>query len=211
MIREQPSDKPIPHEQSATPLRRSGGYRLLWLILVAVAGLLGYFQILGRVDSKLTQEIAARLRKEFPQHYVTVDRARLISGQSITIDGLRIAKPTDQGLRDVMRIGRIVCNGPFDVVGLAQGQLPVESIVVDSADISLWPLSNGRWNVEEFLRGGVKPTRIPAMEIRSGLIRIGQETGAKRSEVICHDLRASMIPSLSGMPSQNKSSRDQCR
>lgn len=206
MIREQPSDKPIPHEQSAKPLRRSGGYRLLWLILVAVAGLLGYFQILGRVDSKLTQEIAARLRKEFPQHYVTVDRARLISGQSITIDGLRIAKPTDQGLRDVMRIGRIVCNGPFDVVGLAQGQLPVESIVVDSADISLWPLSNGRWNVEEFLRGGVKPTRIPAMEIRSGLIRIGQETGAKRSEVICHDLRASMIPSLSGMPSQNKSS-----
>ena len=91
---------------------------------------------MGRVDSKLTSEIIRILRKEFPRHYVTVDRARLISGQSITIDGLRIAKSTDQGLRDVVRLGRIVCNGPIDLVGLAQGQLPVDRVVIDSADLS---------------------------------------------------------------------------
>jgi hypothetical protein len=187
-------DKPILHERSAAGSNR-GGYRALWLLLLAVVGLLGYFQFIGRIDNRLTQEIAARLRKQFPQHYVSVDRARLISGQSITIDGLRIAKPTDQGLRDIARIGRIVCHGPFDVVGLAQGQVPMERIVIDSADIRLWPLSNGRWNIEEFFRGGTKAERFPALEIRSGLLRLGHETGVNRSEVICHDLRASAVPS----------------
>ncbi|MFO0011651.1 MAG: AsmA-like C-terminal region-containing protein [Planctomycetota bacterium] len=191
MVAKQSDDKSIPVKPSSAH-RRAGGNRILWTLLVAIVGLLGYFQFIGRVDTRLTEEIVQRLRKEFPQHYVSVDRARLLTGQSITIDGLRIAKPTDQGLRDIVRVGRLVCNGPFDVVGLAQGQLPLESVVIDSADVSLWPLSNGRWNVEEFPSGGAKSFRLPLVEIRSGMIRIGHETGANRSEIICHDLRASL-------------------
>ncbi len=198
MVPNQSIDRPIPRERSETVSGRRGGYRLLWLMLLGVVGLLGYFQLIGRVDTRLTQSIVSRLREEFPQHHISVDRARLIAGQSITIDGLRIAKPTDQGLREVVRIGRIVCNGPFDIVGLSQGQLPVESVVVDSADIRLWPLSNGRWNIEEFFRKGSKPQRLPTLDVRSGLLRIGHETGVQRSEVICHDLRASVIPVSDG-------------
>ena len=121
--------------------------RLVWLLLLAIAGLWGYYFLLGRVDHKLTSEIIRRLRREFPHHYVSVDRARLIAGQSITVDGLRIAKTTDQGLRDVVRIGRIVCNGPLELVGLAQGQLPIESVTVDSVELCIWPLSSGRWSI----------------------------------------------------------------
>jgi hypothetical protein len=158
--------------------------------MIAIVGLFGYSQMISRVDTHLTQEIVKRLRREWPNHYVSVDRARLIAGQSITMDGLRIAKPTDQGLRDIVRVGRVVCNGPFDWIGLAQGQIPLESVVIDGAEISLWPLSNGRWNIEELPKEGGRPLRLPSMEVRSGMVRIGHETGSIRSEMICHDLRA---------------------
>jgi len=130
------------------------------------------------------------LRQEFPHHYVSVDRARLLAGQSITVDGLRIAKTTDQGLRDVVRIGRIVCNGPLELVGLAQGQLPIESVTVDSVELCIWPLSSGRWSIQEFSTGKPFPARFPQIQIRSGLVRIGHETGGADREIICHDLRA---------------------
>jgi hypothetical protein len=198
VVQEQAINKSTPNELSAASRDRVWEYRIVWMLLLASVGLFGYFQLIGRVDNRLTQEIVQRLRKELPQHFISVDRARLISGQSITIDGLRISKPTDQGLRDVARIGRIVCNGPIDLVGLAQGQLPIESIVIDSADLSLWPLSNGRWNIEEFSSGKPLKSRLPSIDIRSGLIRIGHETGGDGSEIICHDLRASMNSSIVG-------------
>jgi hypothetical protein len=171
---------------------RTWEHRLVWLLLLSIAGLLAYFHLIGRVDSQLTREITRVLRREFPRHHVSVDRARLISGQSITIDGLRIAQPTDQGLRDVVRMGRVTCNGPIDLVGLAQGQLPVESVVVDSLDVSLWPLSSGRWNIEDFSGGKPLPKRFPSIQVRSGLIRIGHETGGAGREIICHDLQVDM-------------------
>nr|MCU0706653.1 4-alpha-glucanotransferase [Pirellula sp.] len=196
MVQKQAINNSIPHTPTAASRDRVWEYRIVWMLLLAIVGLFGYFHIIGHVDNRLTNEIVQRLRLELPHHYVSVDRARLISGQSITIDGLRIAKPTDQGLRDIARIGRIVCNGPIDLVGLAQGQLPIESVVIDSADLSLWPLSNGRWNLEEFATGK-KPLkeRLPSIDIRSGLIRIGHETGGGGSEIICHDLQASLSPS----------------
>lgn len=186
-----PSDT---HDRRVPSKGRGWEHRLVWLLLIAIAGFLGYFQLVGRVDTQLTQEIVRRLRAAFPRHYVSVDRARLISGQGITIDGLRIAKPTDQGLRDVVRIGKIVCNGPLDLIGLAQGQLPIESVLVDSVDLSVWPLSNGRWNLEEFSSDRPAPSSFPAVHIRSGMIRLGHETGGGGSELICHDLRAQISP-----------------
>jgi hypothetical protein len=187
------------NEATSAPNKRRDNVfesRLVWLLLLAIAGLWGYYFLLGRVDHKLTSEIIRRLRREFPHHYVSVDRARLIAGQSITVDGLRIAKTTDQGLRDVVRIGRIVCNGPLELVGLAQGQLPIESVTVDSVELCIWPLSSGRWSITEFSSGKPFPTRFPEIQIRSGLVRIGHETGGADREIICHDLRvhASLAP-----------------
>jgi hypothetical protein len=75
-------------------------------------------------------------------------------------------------------------------VGLAQGQVPLEGVVIDSADVSLWPLSSGRWNIEEFSSGKPMRQNFPTIQIRSGLVRLGHETGGAEREIICHDLRA---------------------
>ncbi len=165
-------------------------HRIVWLLLFAILGLWCYFYLIGRVDTKLTSEVILRLRKEFPSHIVTVDRAYFLAGKSITIEGIRIAKPTDQGLRDVIRCGRVVCSGPLELIGLAQGQLPVQHVAADGLEISLWPMSDGRFSIQELSNPKPLSPSFPAIDIRSGFVRIGAETGRSEEEIVLHDLRA---------------------
>jgi hypothetical protein len=181
---------PAKHLPSSEPKASARGFRFLWLIVLAALGIASYFLLIDRVDHQLTSEVLRQLRKQFPQHLISVDRARLVHGQSITIDGIRISKPTDQGLRDVVRVGRVVCHGPLDVLGLVQGQLPIETVVVDGLEACLWPLPNGQWCVQELSSGKPLSDRFPAIEVRSGLLRLGHETGGTEREIICHDLQA---------------------
>ena len=67
-------------------------HRLVWILLFSILGLWCYFFLIGRVDSKLTSEIVKQFRKEFPGHFVSIDRAHFQAGQSITIEGIRIAR-----------------------------------------------------------------------------------------------------------------------
>jgi hypothetical protein len=80
------------HNHPVDPNRRGHvrvwEYRFLWLLIFCFLGLWGYFFLIGRVDSKLTNEIVKQLRRQFPNHKIFVDRAYLRAGESITIDGL---------------------------------------------------------------------------------------------------------------------------
>ena len=178
---------------SADAIRRSRDrvweHRLVWILLFAILGLWCYFFLIGRVDSKLTSEIVKQFRKEFPAHFISIDRAHFQAGQSITIEGIRIAKPTDQGLRDVLRCGRIVCMGPIEMIGLAQGQLPVQKVIADDVEFCVWPLSDGRFSVQELSSSKRINASFPSIHVRSGLIRLGGETGRVDQEIILHDLR----------------------
>jgi hypothetical protein len=173
-------------------------HRMVWLLLLTILGLTGYFFVMGQVDDKLTKEILKRLRTEFPGHQVNVDRAHLQHGQSITIEGIRITKPTEQGLRDVVRCGRLVCHGPLELIGLAQGQLPVQKVVADGLEVWLWPMSDGRFSVQELSSKKPLNASFPAIEVRSGLLRIGNESAQTGQEIICHDLRvqANLLPRM---------------
>jgi hypothetical protein len=170
----------------------SHGFRLVWLLLLAGLGWAGYYFLIDRVDHRLTSEITRQLRRQFPHHLISVDRARLVPGKSITIDGVRVSKATDRGLRDVLRVGRVVCEGPLDVVGLVQGQLPVQKVIVDGLEVCIWPLSSGLWSVQELSNDKPLPAQFPSVEVRSGLLRVGQETVGREREIICHDLRATI-------------------
>ncbi|MCY2985901.1 MAG: hypothetical protein NTY15_19920 [Planctomycetota bacterium] len=180
-------------EISADSIRRSRDrvweHRLVWLLLIAILGLWCYFSLMGRVDGKLTQEIVKLLRKEFPAHFVSVERAHFLAGKSITIEGIRIAKPTDSGLRDVVRCGRIVCSGPIEMIGLVQGQLPVQNVEANDVELCIWPTSEGIFSLQELSSSKPLSENLPVIDIRSGLIRLGGETGREEREIILHDLR----------------------
>ena len=181
-------------DSSADSIRRSRDrvweHRFVWLLLFAILGLWCYFSIIGGVDSKLTMEIVKRLQKEFPAHQVTIDRASYRAGQSITIEGIRIAKHTEIGLRDVVRCGRIVCYGPLELIGLAQGQLPVLKVEADGVEVCVWPLSDGRFSIQELTSSKPLSPSLPSINVRSGLIRLGSETGRVDQEIILHDFLA---------------------
>lgn len=177
--------------QSHTAVTRGG--RLSWILLLCASAVMAYYVLFDRVDHKLTSEIQSRLRKAFPDHYVTVDRARLVPGESILIDGLSVSKSTEQGLRDVVKIARVSCNGPIDLVGILQGQVAIDTVVVDGLELSVWPKLDGTWSLAELMRKPTSAVRLPAIQVRSGIVRLGHQTGETQREIICHDLRGTFI------------------
>ena len=183
----------------AEPLRKAdvtrskSGGRLSWILLLCASALMAYYVVFDRVDHTLTSEIQNRLRKQFPGHFIRVDRARLVPGQSILIDGLSVCKSTEQGMRDVIKIARVQCNGPIDLVGIVQGQAIVDTVVIDGLELSIWPKSDGSWSLSELFRGPSGSIKIPTVQVRSGFLRIGHPTGEQRREIICHDLQGSFI------------------
>jgi hypothetical protein len=181
---------------------RKGGGALRWLLVAIALCFFGYYYAIGRIDHKLTGEILLRLRKELPGHEVSLDRASLQPGKSILLEGVRIAKQTDQGSRNVFRCSRLICLGPIDWLGLAQGQVPIKQVIVDGVEIGVWPLSDGSWSIQSLRSGKPINTDFPSIEVRSGLIRIGSETGRTNQEVVCHDLHAKigLLPSAPSNP-----------
>ena len=157
---------------------------------------MAYYVVFDRVDHKLTSEIQGRLRTAFPDHHVTIDRARLVPGESIVVDGLRVCKSTEQGLRDVVKIARVTCNGPIDLLGILQGQVAINHVLVDGLELSAWPKVDGTWSFAELIRKPTVSVRLPSVQIRSGLVRLGHQTGDPQREMICHDLQGTFIEQL---------------
>ena len=179
--------------------KQSPGYvggRLSWILLLCASAVMAYYVVFDRVDHQLTTEIQARLRKVFPDHYVTVDRARLVPGESIVIDGLCVSKSTEQGLRDVVKIARVSCNGPIDLVGILQGQVVIDAVLVDGLELSVWPKLDGTWSLAELVLKPTSSNRLPAIQVRSGVVRLGHYTGEQQREIICHDLRGTFLEHL---------------
>lgn len=169
---------------------RSSGGVLLWIGLFCILGFLGYHYFLSHADSKLTLEIRSRIQSLLPDYQVVLDNASLQSGQSITLTGLRLYKPVENRTREVFRAERITCHGPLDWLGLVQGQVPVQNVVADGVQISIWPLADGTWCFPE-PKGTFKITpEFPTIRVRSGLVRLGHEMGSESPELIFHDFTA---------------------
>ncbi len=190
-----PSETHESQKNSQQAVAFKGG-RLSWILLLCASAVMAYYVVFDRVDHKLTSEIQGRLRKAFPDHYVTVDRARLVPGESIVVDGLRICKSTEQGLRDVVKVARVTCNGPIDLMGILQGQVVVNNVLVDGLELSAWPKVDGTWSFAELSRKPTASVRLPSVQIRSGLVRLGHPTGDPQREMICHDLQGTFIEQL---------------
>lgn len=165
---------------------------LWWVMALLVICFLGYFYAVERFDQKLTGEILKRLQTEFPKHVVQLDRATLQPGKSIRLEGIRILRPTSHGTREVLRCSRLICIGPIDWVSLAQGQLAVNHVIADGVEIGVWPISSTQWSIQELSSAKPIPENMPLVELRSGLIRIGGETGKGEREIVCHDLKAKL-------------------
>lgn len=164
-------------------------HRLLWLLLFAILGLWGYHYAMGRVDRQLRGEVLKILALKFPKHRVQLDRAHLEKGQAILLEGLQIALPTAEGLRDVVRIQRLVASGDVGVLDLLKKDIPIDHVRVEGIELSLWPVGDSTWSLQTLSNGGALPSRLPTIDVRNGLLRIGG-LSARDQEFICHDLQA---------------------
>lgn len=201
--------------------RRSTGGGVVWFCVLGILSFLAYHYFLGQADSKLTREIRTRIQTLLPEYHVSLDSATLQSGESITLNGLCLLKKVDHQYREVLRAERVVCNGPLDWLGLVQGQVPVQNVVADGVQVSLWPMPDGTWCLPKPTGKMKLNSLFPTINIRSGLIRLGHETGATSQELIFHDLNAfaslmpiapdseSSLPVVLGLQAQVKSSHFQ--
>ena len=176
--------------------RRSTSGGIVWFCVIGILSFLGYHYFLGQADSKLTKEIRTRLQTLLPDFHVSLDNATLQVGESITLNGLLLLKRVDHQYREVLRAERVTCNGPLDWLGLAQGQVPIQNVVADGVQVSIWPLADGTWCLPKPTGKMKLNSQFPTVNIRSGLIRLGHEIGSSSQELIFHDLRgvASLLP-----------------
>nr|MCU0721381.1 hypothetical protein [Pirellula sp.] len=156
--------------------RTSGG--VVWFCVLGILSFLGYHYFLGQADSKLTKEIRARIQALLPDFHVSLDNATLQAGESITLNGLRLHKKVDHQYREVLRAERVTCNGPLDWFGLVQGQVPIQNVVADGVQVSIWPMADGTWCLPKPTGKMKLSSQFPTVNIRSGLIRLGHEIGS---------------------------------
>ncbi|MCY2975211.1 MAG: hypothetical protein NTW52_11165 [Planctomycetota bacterium] len=166
--------------------------RFVWFLMIAIAALAGYHYLYSRVNDTIRSRVAIILAKKLPNHLVRIDSAHLESGRGLVLEGLRIAIQTHDGPRVIARIPRMILRGPMELVGLAQGDIPVESIFLDAIELSVWPMEDGQWSVQTLTSREPLPANIPPVEIRRGIIRLGQTKSDPSKETIFHDLSVSM-------------------
>ena len=166
-------------------------HRLLWLLMLAILGLWGYHYVMGRVDRTLRGEVLKILTAKFPKHRIQLDRAHLEKGQAILLEGLQIAVPTSEGWRDVLRIQRVVASGKIELLQLVSGEIPIQHVCIDGLEISAWPITPEFWSLQTLASDSPLPAKLPSIEVRTGLLRVGRESQAD-GEVICHDLKGQL-------------------
>jgi len=160
--------------------------------MLAIAALASYHFLYSKVNDTIRSRVALILAKKLPNHMVRIDSAHLESGRGLVLDGLRIAIATPNGPRVVVRIPRMVVRGPMDLIGLARGDIPIEGVFVDAIELSAWPMEDGRWSIQTLTSKDPLPASIPPVEIRRGIIRMGQTDGDTSKEIIFHDLNATI-------------------
>lgn len=164
-------------------------HRVLWVLVLGILGLAGYYYVIGRVDRQLRGEILKRLGEKFPKHLVQLERAHLEKGKAIVLEGLEVSLPTNEGPRSVVRAQRVLASGPIDLVGLLQGRIPVQHVRIDGLEISLWPIDETQWSLQSLSSQEAIPAELPPIDIHDGFVRVGGPSKL-HEELICHDLKA---------------------
>ncbi len=161
----------------------------MWLLLLLVAGLATYHFVASRVDRQLRSVILRELVAAFPTYVVSLEHAQLREGSTLLLEGLRISEPTAEGLRDMVRLQRVIATGKLGLVDFLSRDIVVERVLVDGAELAIWPTSQGGWSWESLLASSSSAVRPPAFELRHGLLRLGKSSLASAGELVCHDLR----------------------
>ena len=167
-------------------------YRFVWLLLLTLVALGTYHYLHSRVDDTLRDKVLKLLAAQFPKHLVALDSAHLEPGRGILLEGIAIAIPSDEGPRWVARVPRLVLKGDIHLLGLIQGNVPVDSIYMNAVDLTVWPMADGRTSLESLGSDKPFPANLPRIDIRRGLVRIADSTNKNKQEMIFHDLNVSV-------------------
>ncbi len=175
-------------------------YRFVWFLLLTLVGIGTYHYLHSRVDETLRGKILKLLATQFPKHLVALESAHLEPGRGILLEGLAIALPSSNGPRIVARVPRLVARGDIQLLGLLQGDVPIDRVYMDAVDLALWPMADGRTSIESLGSDKPIPENLPPIDIRRGLVRISETANASDQELIFHDLNVSVRSRLPNDP-----------
>ncbi len=182
-----------PSELTSIKLKDSGTsrweVRFLWLLVLVLLGYWGYGQVRDRLDPTVHRKALQLLRQRYPKHIVSVQSAHVIEGKAIVLDGIRIALPTKEGGRDLVRIGRVTAFGDLCLANLVKNDLKINEVKIDDLTVTAWPIDDQNWSIQTLADSGPLPASLPPLTINSGMLRLLCDAEGSE-ELICHDLKA---------------------
>jgi AsmA-like C-terminal region/Protein of unknown function len=172
---------------------REWEHRLLWVLVLAVLGLMTFFYLSSQVDRRLRNAIISKISERYPTHIVELDRVHLEEGRALLLEGFRISAPTPEGIRPVIKTQRVIARGKLELMRMLTGHTPIDDVVIDGLELSIWPTDDKQWSFQTLIGKSESPVKLPRIEIRSGLLRLGQ-SAINGEEMVAHDLKVEVRP-----------------
>jgi hypothetical protein len=169
-------------------------YRFVCLLLLVLLGMTAYHYFHSRINHTLRAKVQELLERQFPEHLVALETAHLEPGRGLLLEGFTVALKTPEGPRVIARIPRVIAQGDLNWVDMIQGKSPIKRVILDSVDLSIWPMADGRVSLQSLQSDQPIPDDLPPIEVRRGLVRILQPENLQAQEMIFHDLSVQLRP-----------------
>jgi hypothetical protein len=146
-----------------------------WGLIASLLTGLGVWLYIDRhVDDEIRRQAEAWLAARFPHLAVSVEGARLVDGEGITLRGVRLRDPLhkDGDSSDLATIDEIALDCDTSLPRLIQGDVDIRHVVLRRPRVCVARTVGGEWNVSQWLAGESSDPgrRPPSAQIEGGTL-----------------------------------------
>ncbi len=156
-------------------IRHGLAYFKWGLIATVLAGLGVWLYIDRHVDDEIRRQAEAWLAARFPQLEVSVDSARLVDGEGITLRGVHLrTRGPEAEASELAAIDEVAIDCDTSLQRLMQGDVNIRRMVVRRPRLRLARMGDGSWNISQLLAGtsGNATAQPPSTEIEGGILEL---------------------------------------
>lgn len=175
-------------EADAKAKRKAKRARRRWTLLgvVAVVALLTRLLLPDAVGEQVRRSFLGILQTHYPGLEISIASGRYEPEVGVVLAGIVIRDaqlPTTA--RPLLRIERLIVETELDPARLRDGQAPLlaRRVIVDGAEINIWPEAEGRWSSQKMWPPPEMGPGVPLMVVSGGRVRFCQNADAQHPAI----------------------------